>query len=164
MNTMNKSVIFLEAGKASLRENRPYLEQCQAIRRDVFINEQGVDEKIDLDGNDEICAHLLLLLDDEAVGTARIRKTERGTKLERIAVLASHRGQGLGEILVRSALSLLDEGPYIHAQMTSLGFYTNLGFVQEKAEIYYEANIPHTTMILPPTVAVVEAPCPIIRR
>ncbi len=162
MNTMNKSVIFLEAGRAAMSENRSYLAQCQAIRREVFVNGQGVDEKIDFDGKDEYCAHLLLLLDDRAVGTARIRETERGTKLERIAVLASHRGQGLGETLVRSALSLLEEAPYIHAQMASLGFYTRLGFVQEKAEIFYEANIPHTTMIFPRTA--VEAPCPIIRR
>jgi len=162
MNTMNKSVILLEAGSAASSENLPYLEACQAIRREVFIGEQGVDETIDIDGNDERCAHLLLYVDDEAVGTARIRETDRGTKLERIAIRSSHRGQGLGELIVRCALSLIDRAPYIHAQMTSLGFYTHLGFVQEKAEIYYEANIPHTTMIYPHIRR--DAPCTITRR
>lgn len=162
MNTMNKSVIFLEAGSAATDENLPYLEACKAIRREVFVLEQGVDEAIDIDGKDESCAHLLLYVGEETVGTARIRKTGRGTKLERIAIRSSHRGQGLGELVVRCALSLIDEAPYIHAQMASLGFYTRLGFVQEKAEIFYEANIPHTTMIYPHQRG--DEPCAITRR
>lgn len=153
--------MYIEAERAGLSENRPYLDHCQMIRREVFVKGQGVDEKIDFDGNDESSAHLLVSVQGIPVGTARIRKTDRGTKLERIAVLPSHRGQGLGELLVRCGLALIEEKPYIHAQMASLGFYTHLGFVQERNEIFYEANIPHTAMLYPHPKE--EAPCTIIR-
>ncbi len=159
---MKDSVIYLPFGWEHTPENLALLAQCQAVRRAVFVEGQGVPEAVDFDGNDECSAHLLILKDTEAIATARIRKTDRGTKLERIAVLPAYRGTGLGEHIVRCGISLIDEGLYIHAQMASLGFYTRLGFVQEHAEIFYEADIPHTAMIYPHPKK--EYPCQIIRR
>ncbi|MFA5446865.1 MAG: GNAT family N-acetyltransferase [Sphaerochaeta sp.] len=158
---MSKSVMYIAPERAALEENLLYIKFCQSIRRKVFVEGQGVAEEIDFDGNDLVSGHLLIYVDGSAVGTARIRKTTRGTKLERIAVLPSHRGQGLGELLIRCALALIEDEVYIHAQMASLGFYTHLGFVQEKAEIFYEANIPHTAMIYPHPRG--ELPCEITR-
>lgn len=161
MDRMEQTVIYLEAGSASLPSNAAYLAQCQQVRRSVFIREQGVSETIDFDGNDPLCAHLLLLMGDEATGTLRIRKTDEGTKLERICVLSEYRKQGLGEMMVRCALSLVEGTVYIHAQVRSEGFYQRLGFVVEDQTIFLEAGIPHKTMIWPHGRGV--SPCTITR-
>lgn len=161
MDRMEQTVIYLEAGAASLPTNAAYLALCQQVRRSVFVKEQGVSEAIDFDGKDSSCAHLLLLFGDEAAGTLRIRKTDDGTKLERIAIMREYRKQGLGELLVRCALALADGPIYIHAQVRSEGFYQHLGFVAEDPTIFYEADIPHKTMIWPHKKGVL--PCTITR-
>jgi predicted GNAT family N-acyltransferase len=161
MDRMEQTVIYLEAGTASLPTNAAYLALCQQVRRSVFVQEQGVSEAIDFDGNDPSCAHLLLLFGDEAAGTLRIRTTSKGTKLERIAILREYRKQGLGKLLVRCALALVEGQVYIHAQVQSEGFYQRLGFVAEDQTIFYEADIPHKTMIWPHGKGVL--PCTITR-
>lgn len=158
MDRMERTVILLEAGSASLKT---YLPSCQEVRRIVFVQGQGVSESIDFDGKDETCDHLLLLIDREPVGTLRIRKTEEGTKLERIAILPSFRKQGLGELMVRCALSMVSGPLYIHAQVRSMGFYERLGFIVQDPSVFFEADIPHKTMIWPHGQG--EQPCNIIR-
>ncbi|MDT4763084.1 GNAT family N-acetyltransferase [Sphaerochaeta sp. PS] len=146
---METQLILIQESAAAKSENRPLLLQCQAVRRSVFVEGQGVDEAIDFDGKDDSCAHLLLLLGQEAVGTLRIRKTSEGTKLERIAVLEQYRGKQFGKLLVENALALVSGRVYIHAQTRISPFYEKLGFTVEDPTIYYEANIPHLTMIWP---------------
>ncbi|MEK6217222.1 MAG: drug:proton antiporter, partial [Boseongicola sp.] len=45
---------------------------CQAIRRNVFIVEQGISEADDLDGLDDVAIHLLATVGANPVGTARL--------------------------------------------------------------------------------------------
>ncbi len=149
MLTMETQLIYIQESVAAKGENQPFLLQCQAVRRAVFVEGQGVDEIIDFDGKDQTCAHLLLTLDEEAAGTLRIRRTEEGIKLERIAVLENHRGKQLGKLLVETALALVSGRIYIHAQTNSKDFYHKVGFIIEDPTVYYEANIPHVTMIWP---------------
>lgn len=161
MHTMESNVIFIDEVQAGLKAFEPYIAMAQQVRRKVFVEGQGVSEAIDFDGKDTSCAHLVLTAGEEAVGTLRIRKTGEGTKLERIAVLESYRGQKFGELLVRCALSLVSGPVYLHAQVRSEGFYQKLGFVAEDPTIYYEADIAHRTMIWPSGQGV--APCTITR-
>jgi len=161
MQDMESNVIFIDEVQAGLKAFEPYIVMAQQVRRHVFVEGQGVSETIDFDGKDTSCAHLLLLVGDEAVGTLRIRKTEEGTKLERVAVLESYRGQKFGELLVRSALSLVSGPVYIHAQTRIEGFYQKLGFITEDPTVFYEADIPHITMIWPHGQGV--SPCTITR-
>lgn len=149
MLIMETQLIYIQESVVTKKENQKYLLKCQAIRRSVFVEGQGVDEPIDFDGKDITCAHLLLTLDNEAAGTLRIRRTEEGTRLERIAVLEKHRGKQLGKLLVQTALALVSGHVYIHAQIHSKKFYQKIGFIVEEPTIYYEANIPHITMIWP---------------
>lgn len=144
---METELIYIPESAAAKSENQAYILQCQAVRRSVFIEGQGVAETIDFDGKETLCAHLLLLLNEQAVGTLRIRRTDEGTKLERIAVLDEHRGKQFGKLLVESALSLVSDRVYIHAQTRIASFYEKLGFIVEDPTIYYEADIPHITMI-----------------
>gem|GEM_PF-2504875 len=78
-----------------------------------------------------------------------------------IAILREYRKQGLGKLLVRCALALAEGQVYIHAQVQSEGFYQRLGFVAEDQTIFYEADIPHRTMIWPHGKGVL--PCTITR-
>lgn len=129
--------------------NPELLNHCQAIRRIVFVEGQGVAETIDFDGKDDSSSHLLLLHEDSPVGTLRIRKTEKGMKLERIAVLPAFRGRGYGELLVKAGLSKAEGSIYINAQVSSQGFYEHVGFVVEDGTIFDEAGIDHIVMIWP---------------
>jgi len=121
--------------------------QALEIRRRVFIEEQGVDAALEHDAHDASCEHLIALLGARVVGTARYRRTERGVKLERFAVLAEFRGRGAGAALVRCAIARLPAGSavYLHAQQSALGFWERMGFVAEGPE-FREADIPHRLM------------------
>jgi ElaA protein len=72
------------------------IEQALAIRRTVFIEEQGVSEALEFDGLDQEARHLLASVDGEPSGTLRMRLLERGrvAKIERVAVLAPCRHLG----------------------------------------------------------------------
>ena len=146
---MKTQLIHIQKSAAARSENHEYILQCQAVRRSVFVVGQGVHEEVDIDGKDTSCAHLLLLLGEEAVGTLRIRRTDEGTKLERIAVLDTHRGKQFGKLLVETALALVSGMVYLHAQTRSEGFYQKVGFIVEDPTIYLEDDIPHVTMIWP---------------
>ena len=142
---MSVTIYYLQKGD----DHPSYLLHCQAIRRVVFVEGQGVPEAIDFDGQDGSCSHLLLFDKNIPVGTTRIRKTDKGMKLERIAVLPAYRKKGYGELLVKAALSKVTGTIYINAQVASLGFYEHLGFVREDKTTFLEAGIPHTVMLWP---------------
>lgn len=153
---MSVTIYYLKKGD----DHPSYLLHCQAIRRVVFVEGQGVPEAIDFDGQDGSCSHLLLFDKNIPVGTTRIRKTGKGMKLERIAVLPAYRKRGYGELLVKAGLSKVTGTIYINAQVASLGFYEHLGFIREDKTTFLEAGIPHTVMLWPHGQS--EALCPIL--
>lgn len=132
----------------TVRETRD-LATCLALRRIVFIDEQGVSEAEEVDGLDGSARHLLALVDGVPLGTARILIGPAYGKIGRVCVLAEARGQGLGAALIRAALDLLRaEGvpmAKLGAQTHALGFYAALGFTAEGPE-YMDAGIPHRDM------------------
>ena len=134
-----------------VRIARSESERAQAfdVRRRVFIEEQGVDAALEHDQHDATCEHLIAFVDGSVAGAARFRRTERGVKLERVAVLAQHRGHGVGSALVRDAIPRLPAQTelYIHAQCSALAFWERMGFVAEGPE-FLEAGIRHRVMQL----------------
>ncbi|MEW6442440.1 MAG: MSMEG_0568 family radical SAM protein [bacterium] len=81
----------------------PSLEACFAIRREVFVREQGFFAQTDRDDLDESSVHILARRGDQGLGTVRITPVGGGLWLgSRLAVLPAHRG-GLGGRLVRKA-------------------------------------------------------------
>ena len=84
------------------------IERAFAIRRRVFIEEQGVSEALEFDGLDEEARHLLASVDGAPAGTLRIRLLEGGrvAKIERVAVLAAQRRHRIGRALMEAALDL----------------------------------------------------------
>jgi GNAT superfamily N-acetyltransferase len=73
-----------------------------AIRRRVFIEEQGVPEPLELDGRDGEATAWLAQCAGRPVGTARARRVDAAIKAERVAVLRAFRRRGIGDKLMRA--------------------------------------------------------------
>jgi predicted GNAT family N-acyltransferase len=123
------------------------VQQAFAIRKAVFVVEQGVDANLEYDHEEESC-HYLLFLGSKPVATARWRETEKGIKLERFAVLPQFRNRGIGEIILKEVLhdvSSLGKRIYLHAQIKAVTFYERNGFYKI-GEKFTEAGIEHFRM------------------
>ena len=130
------------------------LEQALAIRRAVFVLEQGVSLALEIDGHDDAARHLLALRGGAPVGTLRVRWLEGGRvpKIERVAVLPQGRGGGVGHALMGAALALAERGgakeARLHAQTVAQAFYDRLGFVAS-GPAFDEDGILHIAMRRP---------------
>ncbi|WP_152619501.1 GNAT family N-acetyltransferase [Cohnella kolymensis] len=130
------------------------LREALNIRMKVFVEEQGVPPDLELDEYDESptsCRHFIVLDDNRPIATGRWKPYEPGVaKMQRIAVLKSYRGTGVGRLLLQGmeddarqcgcAESLLD------AQCTAEDFYRKLGYVTESIEPFLDADILHVRM------------------
>lgn len=121
------------------------LPTCQALRRVVFIDEQGVSERDELDGKDGKAIHLLAWDGDCPVGTARLLVKGTIGKIGRVCVLPEARGLGLGRALIEAALEELRRQPgvseaWLGSQSHATDFYKKLGFVVEGEE-FLDAGI-----------------------
>lgn len=129
-------------------EDHEYAEQTFAVRRKVFVEEEGVDPQLEYDQNEEMAHHYLLLIGTKPVATARWRETEKGIKLERFAVLSEFRNRGFGEIILKEVLKdvlALERIIYLHSQLRAVPFYERNGF-GKKGPVFYEANMGHYYM------------------
>ena len=129
--------------------NSTDLEKVFAIRRQVFVVEQDCPPELEWEFEDE-STHFLATVDDVPAGAARWRKTNKGYKLERFAVLNEFRGIGVGQELVKAVLANLPTDAdyiYLHAQIQAMGLYRKLGFEPIGSE-FEEAGIRHYKMVL----------------
>lgn len=122
-------------------------QRLSAIRRAVFIDEQGVPEALEWDAHDMHSLHLLAIAADAApIGCARLLP---GGHIGRMAVLPAWRGRGVGQALLAAALRAAQARGYrtvrLSAQTHAAGFYARAGFVVEGEE-YEEAGIRHVSM------------------
>lgn len=123
--------------------------ELTSIRRAVFIEEQNVPESIELDDRDPHCHHVLVC--DKAgasIGTARI---DTNGKIGRMAVLAEHRGIGVGTKMLEAIIGCgTSEGItdfHLSAQISAVGFYKKMAF-ETYGEEFEEAGITHINMRL----------------
>ena len=125
-------------------------QQAFAIRKEVFVKEQQVDESDEFDEFEDISHHFLLYADGQSVATARWRFIGDKIKLERFAVLKSERGRGYGKIILDAVLQdviPLKKPIYMHAQLHAVPFYAQAGFVKT-GDLFDECGIQHYTMYL----------------
>ena len=122
---------------------------CLFIRKEVFVREQRIPEKIEFDDKDLYSTYFIAKYKNQPVGTARYRSTKRGLKLERFAVLKDYRGLGVGKALLSYAINALgrEKKIYLNAQEQVVGFYGKLGFKKIGVR-FFEADVPHFKMIL----------------
>ena len=135
-------------------------ETCFAVRKEVFVVEQGVPQDIEYDAYDADAVHVLAVREDGVpLGTGRLLYGEAAAaktsgdlsvgSLGRLAVTKEARGLGIGAVLVRAiedaararGLAAVD----LHAQTQALGFYERLGYVAYGPE-FPDAGIPHRAM------------------
>ena len=121
--------------------------QLAAIRRTVFIDEQGVPEALEWDEHDAAALHLLALADDGApIGCARLLPDGH---VGRMAVLPALRRGGVGQALLAAVMDAAQARGHatlrLSAQTHAAGFYARAGFVVVGDE-YEEAGIPHVAM------------------
>lgn len=122
---------------------------CRALRRTVFIEEQGVSEADEIDDLDDVCLHLLAHAGGIPVGSARILIKDEIAKIGRVCVLAHHRGTGLGAALIRHALEVSTgkaKTAKLGSQVHAIGFYEALGFTAQ-GPVYDDAGIDHRDMV-----------------
>jgi len=121
---------------------------CHAIRHEVFVIGQDVPQALEVDGEDPICRHYLATQNGTPIATARVKPLGAEAKIQRVAVLDTHRGTGLGAELMRFILHDL-KADFTHAvlgsQTHAIGFYERLGFTPFGPE-YDDAGIPHRDM------------------
>ena len=86
--------------KVRIVANAKEMDIVRDIRHRVFIVEQNVPRHVEVDQFEESAKYLLATLDGQFVGTARWRKTTKGIKLERFAVLQDKRTYCVGRALV----------------------------------------------------------------
>ena len=117
------------------------------IRRTVFIEEQNVPESLEIE-NEDASFHVLAMYENLPVGTGRWRKTSKGYKLERFAVLQEFRSKGIGRDIVKFVLDQIpsEDMIYLHAQESVIKFYKDLGFTII-GSTFIEADIVHAKMI-----------------
>jgi predicted GNAT family N-acyltransferase len=123
------------------------LEKVFAIRREVFVCEQNCPPELEWEFEDE-STHFLALVDNIPAGAARWRKTDKGYKLERFAVLKQFRGIGVAQELVKAVLADLPADAayvYMHAQIQAVSLYKKFGFETIGPE-FEEAGIRHFKM------------------
>ncbi|OVE83959.1 GNAT family N-acetyltransferase [Natronolimnobius baerhuensis] len=129
------------------------------VRQTVFVEEQGVDEDLEYDAHDEpdASADHFVAYDGEGegttgepVGAARLREYDSGIgKVERVAVLESHREAGVGRALMAAVETQARERGFeslkLHSQTRAAPFYDRLGY-DRHGEKFEEAGIPHVEM------------------
>ncbi|MDH6627067.1 putative GNAT family N-acyltransferase [Streptomyces sp. LBL] len=135
-------------------------EACFAVRKEVFVGEQGVPEDLEYDVYDADAVHVLAVREDGLpLGAGRLLHGEAAAaktdgdlsvgSLGRLAVTKAARGLGVGASLVGAiedaARALGLTAVDLHAQTHALGFYERLGYVAYGPE-YPDAGIPHRGM------------------
>ncbi|MBQ6458380.1 MULTISPECIES: GNAT family N-acetyltransferase [Exiguobacterium] len=131
--------------------NEPALiEQAKQVREIVFVQEQGIDASLEYDDLDDMCTHVVGLLDSEPVTTARLRPVDSTVgKVERVATIQSARGHGYGkDIMIEVERVAKRQGLVelrLGAQLTALPFYEKLGY-EAFGDEFLDANLPHRMM------------------
>lgn len=142
---MNESLIKIATGDKEIAD-------CMEIRKLVFETEQGIDNAKDFDGKDEASDHVIVYIDTQPIGTARVRyldSEKKVAKIERVAVLKEYRKLGIGKLIMEFLHDQLEEKGVkkvtLDSQEYAKGFYENMGYIQE-GEPFEEVGIPHVKM------------------
>jgi len=125
-------------------------EDTFAVRKQVFVEEQGVPLHLESDAEDASATHFIMYEDNDPVGAARLRSIEDdAAKIERVCILQDRRGKKLGALIMKEmekhAISMNKKKLKLHAQSYAIPFYEKLGYTITSPE-FMDAGIPHRAM------------------
>jgi predicted GNAT family N-acyltransferase len=125
-------------------------DEMAAIRREVFIDEQGVPEAEEYEGHEDLYTHFCAYDGNLLAGYLRVIREEDRLRVGRVAVRKAYRLQGIGARLMASAEafgrdSLGCTTAVLNAQLQASGFYRKLGYCAVGG-VFKEAGIEHVAM------------------
>ena len=125
---------------------------AQAIRTEVFVQEQKISAEMEWDAADATCLHAVAYNRfGLPLATGRLLEHVPGVaKIGRMAVRAPMRGGRIGrevlDALMQAARDRGDREALLHAQTSAAAFYSRAGFVT-RGDLFEEAGIPHVEMV-----------------
>ena len=139
-------------GKISYKlvTNDGELKAAFAVRTQVFVDEQGISEDLELDEHDSEALHMVVKDGDKVIGTARVLfLATNQAKLERMAILKPFRRRGIGRRIISFLIEELRnrqvEQVVLHAQYLVVAFYESCDF-EKSGSPFWEAGIKHIKM------------------
>ena len=140
---MGKIIYELAAGDRASKD-------AFGVRRQVFVEEQGIPEDLVFDDRDQEALHIVVKDGDRVIGTARVLfLADNQAKLERMAVIEAFRRKGIGKRMISFLNEELRnkqvEQVVLHAQHGVVEFYKSCGF-EESGQPFWEAGIKHIKM------------------
>ena len=155
-DVLRQTVLGFEAGEQVLNlkvgDWATLGSDAQAIRGEVFVQEQGIPKELEWDEADANAVHAVAYNRlGVAVATGRLLSgsTPGEGKIGRMAVNRVLRGGHIGQqvlaALMDAARQRGDRSVMLHAQRSAEGFYDRLGF-KRQGEPFEEAGIVHVTM------------------
>ncbi|GIX25200.1 MULTISPECIES: YbgC/FadM family acyl-CoA thioesterase [Caldimonas] len=127
-------------------------QDAQAIRRAVFIEEQGIPPEMEWDEADATSVHAVAYNRfGMPLATGRLLEHVPGVaKIGRMAALRTMRGGGVGRAVLEALMRAARERGYreavLHAQTSAAAFYARSGFAPRGPQ-FEEVGIPHIEMV-----------------
>ncbi|WP_407356641.1 GNAT family N-acetyltransferase [Methanolobus sp. WCC5] len=120
------------------------------VRKEVFVNEQKIDEELEIDEYDENALHLVIYKNLKPIATGRLFEQDGSFIIGRVCVLREYRSMQLGSLLMDSliekAISIGAKELYLSSQVAATGFYSRFGFFAY-GDVYKDAGIDHISMV-----------------
>lgn len=134
-----------------IAESEDELRQYNSVRREIFVNEQGIFEGEDRDEHDPVALPIIGLdtASKQVVGVVRCYPLGNGDWMGgRLAVLPAFRGR-LGALLVRKAMEEVQSRGchifYAHIQEQNVKFFQRLGWTLTGESSVF-SNVVHYDM------------------
>lgn len=127
------------------------LHACLKLRGEVFVVGQQICAVPDVDEYDIEAHHVMMWLDNELIGTARLLRMDdcKYIKVGRVAVAEPWRGRGLGSAMMRAIHAWIAQVPGRYGVMSAQAhlerWYGQLGW-QREGGVFMEAGIEHVKM------------------
>jgi ElaA protein len=129
--------------------SKDQVDQAMALRRIVFVEEQGVPLAEEIDGLDDQATQLVALDGDDVVATCRLLLDGTTVKLGRMVVAKERRREGIAAEMLRvadqEATLLGGEQIRLAAQTYATALYEQAGYLAY-GEPFPDAGIEHIWM------------------